>query len=323
MSWVNDLGSVLGIPAGAVTLAAAMYAGCAAAEKAARPEALRDIARILKDPSWSRSVRPSAIIGRLFNWTFGDRHLSWRCVRRSVVATLLLSISLGLIYHTIFGIEFMPVELVSATSHLIPIWTTLCTTFLLFAVIPDYVALLKTRLLVTAIVGASSIVNVFLLVITDILFSTIISFSFTVCLYLLLDVVRWIGGNVTEWMWVDLHFVMFGTEQIGALYLRMASGVTHGQDVVLGVLRSMTGPFLGERSGLSFAPIFLASTLFTSVWTILILLSTTVLKLLAPLHRFTAWFFDVEKHPVQAIGIVAGALVMIGSLIWTVLRAVI
>ena len=69
--------------------------------------------------------------------------------------------------------------------------------------------------------------------------------------------------------------------------------------------------------------IFVASTLLTSIWITLILLSTIILKLLIPLQRFTAWFFDVEKHPVQAIGIVAAALVMIVSLIWTVLRAVI
>src|SRR5579872_362589 len=35
MSWVNDLASGLGIPAGAATVAVAMYAACAAAEKAA------------------------------------------------------------------------------------------------------------------------------------------------------------------------------------------------------------------------------------------------------------------------------------------------
>jgi hypothetical protein len=43
--------------------------------------------------------------------------------------------------------------------------------------------------------------------------------------------------------------------------------------------------------------------------------SGATLKSLAPVHRFTALFFDVEKRPVQAIGIVAGALVMAGSLI--------
>lgn len=43
MAWVNDLASPAGIPAGAATVAVAMYAACTAAEKAARPEALQDI----------------------------------------------------------------------------------------------------------------------------------------------------------------------------------------------------------------------------------------------------------------------------------------
>src|SRR5215471_4477492 len=33
---------------------------------------------------------------------------------------------------------------------------------------------------------------------------------------------------------------------------------------------------------------------------------------LAPLQRFTIWFFDVDKHPLEAVGIVTGALVMHG-----------
>jgi hypothetical protein len=33
--------------------------------------------------------------------------------------------------------------------------------------------------------------------------------------------------------------------------------------------------------------------------------------------------FDVDKHPVKAIGIVSAALVMIGSLIWSVVLATI
>jgi hypothetical protein len=68
---------------------------------------------------------------------------------------------------------------------------------------------------------------------------------------------------------------------------------------------------------------FLVSTIFTSIWMTLLLLSTTVVKMLSPLQRFTTWFFDVDRHPIQSIGIVAGALVMIGSLVWSIVRAVI
>ena len=60
------------------------------------------------------------------------------------------------------------------------------------------------------------------------------------------------------------------------------------------------------------------STLFTSGWLALIVLSTTLLKFLAPLQRFTTWFFDVEKHPLQAVGIVTGILVVLGAAIWKV-----
>jgi hypothetical protein len=75
-------------------------------------------------------------------------------------------------------------------------------------------------------------------------------------------------------------------------------------------------------SGFTDFQFVLPSTLVTSIWSILILLSTALLKLLTPIHRFTAWFFNIEKHPVEAIGIVSGALVMIGSLIWSLVRAV-
>jgi Transposase C of IS166 homeodomain len=67
----------------------------------------------------------------------------------------------------------------------------------------------------------------------------------------------------------------------------------------------------------------LCSTLLTTVWTILFFVSTTLLKILLPLQRFTAWFFDVEKRPLQAVGVVSGALVMIGTGFWSLIRTVI
>ena len=89
------------------------------------------------------------------------------------------------------------------------------------------------------------------------------------------------------------------------------------------VVDSVLEPFGGKSSILSPFAIVFWSTMLTSIWTILILLSTAIIKLLAPLQQFTAWFFNVERNPLTAVGVVSGALVMIGSLVWTVLRAVI
>jgi hypothetical protein len=86
----------LGIPAGGAIVAGALYRASIAAEKEARKNALRDIARIIRDPSWSRAFRRSAAIRRLFCLTFGEKHLSWKCVRRSSYATLTFILSIGL-----------------------------------------------------------------------------------------------------------------------------------------------------------------------------------------------------------------------------------
>ena len=87
MPWLTDLAPIFG---GGVTIAGAMYGACAAAEKAARPEALKDIGHFLKDPSWSWSVRRSAVVEKVFRGTFGERHFSWKCARRSATATIIL-----------------------------------------------------------------------------------------------------------------------------------------------------------------------------------------------------------------------------------------
>jgi hypothetical protein len=75
----------------------------------------------------------------------------------------------------------------------------------------------------------------------------------------------------------------------------------------------------GRLSETTLYSFLIPSTLFTSIWTILILLSTTALGLLRP-QRFTGWFFDVDKHPVKAIGIASAVLVMVGSLLWSAIR---
>ena len=279
MSWVNDLASVVGIPAGAATLAVAMYAACAAAEKAARPEALEEIGRILKDTSWERSVRPSAIVERIFKWTFGARHLSWVCVARSALASVFIASAL-----TFNEIVFHEARLVGSEGALPrPVWVLAYFLILVFSIIPDYLALFKARWLISWAARTDKIVvavaiDIFLSIFVSVMSMFIVFYPFT-------------EASFPAAMGNFIHNAL--------LYF---SGQNH--------IFTWTTPCL-------------VSTLFTSVWTALIVISTMSLKLLLPLHRIIAWFFDVDKHPVQAIGIMAAALVMIGSLTWFLVRRVI
>jgi hypothetical protein len=301
MSRVNDLASLAGIPAGTTELAVAMYGACAAAEKVARPEALSDIGRLLKDPSWSRSEGPSAIIRGVFNWTFGEKHLSWKCVLRSVAATILFVVAIGAVYlggakvwlHNFVDVRF-------------------AVTALLASLIPGYVALGKTRLLLGVPRRVPGFAQVVVVLFVDVAGSCIISFLCMVVIALGYNLYTSVALN--DWL-------SYSAGNLGGISDMVRDGVGM-------FFHSHIGPLLHTpvADDVLVSPnvgVYFCSTLFTSVWSILILVSASALKFLAPIDRFTAWFFDVEKHPVQAVGIVAGALVMAGGSIWSVARAMV
>jgi hypothetical protein len=296
MSWVNDLASSLGIPAAAATLAGAMYAACVAAEKAARPEALNDIGRALKDPSWERSVRPPTIIERIFHWTFGERHLSWRCFLTSCGATFIFFLVMALLNASLFwNIFLMPDPLFGFHWHTQQIYHVILIGF-----VADYISLWKARIIVRYMSRQSGTRNATIMVALDIFGSVIISIIIATII------------NTAE-----LQYYYYNIE--GSWYYSLRTSMLRTFDAWLNLPSFLSGT---ATSGFTDFQFLLPSTLLTSIWSILILLSTTFLKLLTPIHRFTAWFFNVEKHPVEAIGVVSGALVMIGSLIWSLVRAV-
>ena len=70
-------------------------------------------------------------------------------------------------------------------------------------------------------------------------------------------------------------------------------------------------------TNLSLVEVALPSTMLTSAWVLLFLLSTLFLKLLLPLEyirRFTLWWFkDIDSHPLRAIAKVAATLIVIGA----------
>jgi hypothetical protein len=319
MSWVNDLSSGMGIPAGAATLAVAMYAACSAAEKAARPEALRDIGRMLRDSLWSRSLRPSLIIEQVFVWTFGDRHLSWKCIRRSATATVLFSIVAGLIFHSVVTdtlAEFR--QQAGTTITMLGVTTGVFVALFSFCLLPDYIALWKTRLLIGMLHRRR-----LALVVTPVL-DLILSFAASyLCALMTWVVVIAALSAVGAHMDVTETGISFAYDPSASFtdHFRHSNRLTNWHELLSVDVRGTVPDLLGHVTSLR--GVLFLSTLFTSIWTILILISVTVLKLLVPLEVFTTWFFDVNRHPVQAIGIVSGTLVMAGSLIWTLLRSVI
>ena len=281
MSWVTDLASVSGLPAGAATIATAIYGACVAAQKAARPEALEEIGRFLRDPTWTASIWPSSLISRVFKGTFGERHLSAKCFTRSVIATSIFLCAIVIVqYERVgHGPEQSPRSFV---------WDIVFVGFL-----ADYVALWKTRILLSWQIPALFLVPL------DLGASLVIS-------SLVFELINWVylflfyGSDWADWEW--------GTDNLR---------------IVVKSLPSLFGLWSHQQSSYPLPAAMFLSTILTSVWTTSILVSSIALKVAAPVQKFAAWFLDVDKRPIEAIGIVAGALIMGSSALMSLLRAAI
>jgi hypothetical protein len=69
--------------------------------------------------------------------------------------------------------------------------------------------------------------------------------------------------------------------------------------------------------------LFVVSTILTSIWIVLALAALLVTKFLGVADKarlFTVWFFNVDEHPLRAIGIVAGGIIFVISLLSTLLK---
>jgi hypothetical protein len=281
--WLNQLG----LPVGAAKLAAAIYGASVAAEKAASRRALRDISNVLLDTKIEESTYAQAAALTVFQATFGKRHFSLRCFAASVVETLFTAPFVFFLTSTHQGVRFI-------VSFLL-FFPVKGIIFLLTIVVSDYAALLKTRALLSFRLNNSTNRHLLGLVafsVVDIVSSAAIAFSFYFLFQraILMQTVFDVGIRA-----------LFDLTRVLTLY-----AISPGVNITVDTFRVVLG-----------------TSVITSIWSLLAGLSAFLLATVKPIHRFMVWFFDVETHPLQAIGVVSGALVIAWSLIWTGIKAVI
>ena len=211
---------------------------------------------------------------KVFDRVFGDHHLSWLCFGRSCIASW-FSVLLVMIW-TGTGLSF--VSSLLDIYHLL-VWWLLCS---LVNMLPDYVSLLKTRLVLHWMIKSHSLLSQCVLVCLDLYFTSIIA-SCTVLTVLVL----W-NRNI-------------GDVLLDILFLRTV------REMVFADFR-----FAVVVPALWFFPAF-----FTSIW---LLLYAGCGLLLKAAHRFDIavdWInrrMD-EKKALSTIGLVAGCLVAL--IYWT------
>jgi hypothetical protein len=300
MGWLETISSVLGTGAGGATIAGAIYAGSIALENEMRADAKKDIATLINNTSIKPDPRiTTSFILDAFGVIFGPYHFTKRCFSRSVMSTLCCAIVVLMMFYLKYPDSIKYLWNVSFPKHptyaiekvLVP--ALVIFFYLCCIIIPDYLSLYKGRIILQKMASKSTMRRIFLLVLIDLIASALISATCILLVFTLL-----------------IYYADHGRGSDGALH-QVVRYMVDGLSILWGKQSTDPGDIL--------FPIFLLSTALTSIWAILVVLSSVVLKVLGSLTGFMTfirWMFDVDAHPIRVLGLVAAAIVWAGSVFY-------
>jgi hypothetical protein len=314
MTWLESISSSIGVATGGASLAGAIYLASTSLEKEARPEARQQIAAFLKSTHVQYNVGHAAeLVRHLFLMTFGARHLSFRCIRRSIAGTILFVTSVSLLMFLKHRADLNWPEYQPGTPT--PLWAIVIyelPSLVVLAMIPDYLSLAKTRVILRWMVRKTRLHSVIALILLDIVLSYAISM---IIYYSLILPVAGLNGVCATYRYFE-----------GAVACGHMANPLRFVWVVITISSDMLWEALhpthkyGPVNVLVFA--FGISTVLTSIWTILVLAAVSLLRLAVGLNLALGaarWLFDVDEHPIKIIGLFVAGLVWIGSIAYAVI----
>jgi hypothetical protein len=221
---------------------------------------------------------------KVFDRVFGKKHLSWKCFLRSCAA----SYALGAVVIVLSLLRWR--EYFALRDPLV--WLAFIALSLINAAIPDYVSLLETRYVLKAMKRVRFGAVWGLLICLD------LAITFALGLF---------GAYATIYVCARSHSV---------LLFRLLVRLPHSGVAVLALIYHTS--FGGHRNLLWdllwHTPYMVFPAFFTSIWLWLYAGSGFLLKAARRFDIGFDWFnrkFDIEKKPLQSIGLVAGALVAV------------
>ena len=231
----------------------------------------------------------------LFDSVFGERHLSWRCIWRSCVASLTGVVILTLVWASIYPDGARNFFITFQGFGLLFLGLGLA----LFNLVPDYLSLLETRYVLRWMGTKPSTRRICALLAFDIVVTGVIFF----CTAVLITAFILIWGSGINIFLKDISGPLEGMWEAHVAGFRLSS--------------------VSEEDFPSFG-IFIYSTYFTSVWMLLYALSGIVLilgrTLLRPGVSLMQRYLDIDNQPIRALGYVASVIVtLIYLVVWIIL----
>ncbi len=286
MTGTADILAELGLSAGTVTLAYGLVRGAKSLERDASAPALKFLASLLKEGSLADFGKAGAtLVPFVFDKIFGTRPFSLKFIARSFLATSFFWLLLLFLKRDSPAQIWGEVKLSFLADYY---WLYLGWYFV------DWLSLVKARAILKLLGRSATLVSGALFFVIDISLSLALT-----ALALLL---------FSEWQTFDMlgYFSPDPGGILASIWSQWFSGLGFAT-------RYLDAPM--GRATIDF--VMVPSTLLTSVWTLLFLVSSLVVELLAPveqLRRFTLWWFrDIDKHPLTAIAKVAATLLVVSA----------
>src|SRR5215472_10955391 len=235
---ITDVLSQLGLPAGAIALAVGLVRGAGALEKDASEPALKYVSGLLTGGGLSSFGKLGAtLVPTIFDSIFGPRLFSYKFISRSFLATTLFWLILIEIKHPNWGNVLQTIlDEINTALLIIPIWYII-----------DFISLIKAKVLLNLI--------------------TYKRFSFLdTLLFVLLDI---IGSYLL--IWISAFFIMIVTDYF--------FGLGNIRDDLPGFIQvflsgeGITRYFSIDGREITLGDVIMPSTMLTSVWTLLVIVS--------------------------------------------------
>lgn len=230
---------------------------------------------------------------RVLDRFFGAKVVSWASFVRSAIVSV--CIILALVTWKIFT---------SGPRYFGKTWAALPIFALFYCILPDYLSLIKTRKLLAALQPSSRGIKVGFIVLLDTYLTLSIASVAVVFGFDALDTPNPLQSILSPFAGLyDMEGVRQMTELLGwSLQLRPLTGRM---------------PYLNPTG--FWKALMAYPFLFTSIWLWLYAGSGFLIKAARRFDIGFEWFnrkFDIEKHPLQSIGLVSGAIVAV--VYWTV-----
>jgi hypothetical protein len=293
MAWLGTISSMLGAGIGGTALAGAIYTGSAALENNMRASAKSEIAKFINNTAINPNPQVAVVfLSHSFEIIFGTRHWSMKCLVSSIIASTFIFV----ITITSFSVQYWDNSVALVTKILVT--AKLCRYFVPSAFVADYFSLWKARTFLHIMSINPTISKISSIVIIDIIMSLLISLLAIMVTILASHLILRTPGTLAGEK--DL-FISIG-KMIGlARYPDVGAAIDW--DILTILILAIFG----------------YSTSMTSLWTLWVMLASAALKLAGSVNftlRFVRWMFDIDAHPVRVLGLVAAAIVWVGSVVY-------